>query len=96
MCGTIKDNIIEDDANFPKILACSIYDTKPIHILRTFTDNITWNTKKIWYKDKESFVEIDYLRLNIIDDYNYLMGGINVTDQLRLQCRVDFCVALWH
>ena len=48
--------------------------------------------KKIWDGANNSFVEIDYFRLNIIGYYNYGMGGIGVSDQLRLQYRVEGCM----
>ena len=46
MCGTIKDDILEDDDYLPKLLTCSIYDTEPVHILTNLTDKITRNTNK--------------------------------------------------
>ena len=57
MNETIKDYIIEDDDNLPIIFACSIYDTKPVHILGTIIDNITWTTEtkeKIFDKSKKA------------------------------------------
>ena len=42
MCGTIKSGILEDNDNLHIILACIIYDTKPVHILIIVTKNITW------------------------------------------------------
>ena len=44
--GTIKAAFIEDSDNLPSLLAGSIYYTKPVHILITFTENIPW-TKNV-------------------------------------------------
>ena len=57
MNETIKDYIIEDDDNLPILFACSIYYTKPVHILGTIIDNITWTTEtkeKIFDKSKKA------------------------------------------
>ena len=69
MHGTIKDAIIEDVYNPPIQLSCIIYDTNPVHPLINVTKKITRKkqTNKICDKTKKSFVEMDYLRLNMID-----------------------------
>ena len=41
-----KAAIIEDEDNLPKLWVCSMYYTKPIHLVRKFSDNITRPTKK--------------------------------------------------
>ena len=48
--------------------------------------------REIWVKAKKVFVQIDYLRLNMIDDYNYVTRGDDVAYHLSLQYRVDHCI----
>ena len=45
MCDTIKAAIIEDDDKLPKLLACSIYDTNPVHLLSTITEKFSLKRK---------------------------------------------------
>ena len=49
MCATIKGDIIEYDDKLSRIPPCSIYDNKPVHILRNVTDKITCTTEKVKY-----------------------------------------------
>ena len=62
----------------------------PEYILITVTYNITLTTTKIKIRDKEekTFVEIDYLGLNMIENENYGVVGVYVLYQFRLQYRV--------
>ena len=39
-------------------------------------------TRKIWDKTRKNFVEMNYLSLNMIDDYNCDMVGVDFIDQL--------------
>ena len=42
-CGTIKAAILEGGDNLSRLLAYSIYDTNPVHMLSTLTENMTQN-----------------------------------------------------
>ena len=55
------------------------------------------NKKEIYHKAKKAFVEIDYLRLDMIDDYNCGIVGVDVAYQLHLQYRVEswICQRKW-
>ena len=76
MCGTTKAAIIEDDDNLPRLLACSIYCTKPVHLLINVNEKITQIKKRV------------YLRLNTIDDYKFGVVGVDV--ELRPDCFNNF------
>ncbi len=41
--GTIKEARMKDCQNSPDLLATSIYDTKPVHLLSTALDCVKWN-----------------------------------------------------
>ena len=46
------------------------------------------NNNKIWDKYKKAFVDIYYLRLNMIDNYNYEMVVVDIADHFRLNYRL--------
>ena len=48
-------------------------------------DTIKWveKKKKVYNVDTGEIEDLDFLRLNQIDDYNNSMGGVDIADQLR-------------
>ena len=89
--GTLKAALLKGDDTTPKILSCSIYDTKPVHIITSANTDIKWvvKSKKIWDKSQKQSRDVRFMRLNLIDDYNLGMGGVDMADQLRLQYRIE-------
>ena len=83
--GTVKSVELKGGANCPNLCAVSVYDTKPVHFMTMANDRIKWINKKrkVYNKDLGKQVDIDFLRLNITDDYNYGMGQVDISDQLR-------------
>ena len=69
----------------------SIYDTKPINMLSTVESAVSWveKTRKVWSAVHQEVRMIGYLRLNFIDDYNFGMNYVDMSDQLRNQYRPD-------
>ena len=65
-------------------LCCSVYDTKPIHIMSTVAEYIEWDEKdqKVWSSELGSRVSMKYLCLNLIGDYNIHMNSVDLADQL--------------
>ena len=64
-------------------------------------DRIEWTKKKrkVYNKDLGKQVDIDFLSLNITDDYNYGMGQVDISDQLRGVYRMDHWLRnfkWWH
>ena len=94
MHGIIVDYTLEDDDNLHRLLAFIIHDTNPVYLLKNVTKNIIWIMTKNKIRDnaKENFVDIYYLRLNMIDDYKYVMGGVDVAYQLCLHYRLECCI----
>ena len=80
---------MKDDTSCPDVLACSLYDTKPVHIISTVADNIKWNpiNKKFYIKIEKKSVDMTFHCLNVIHMYNLWMGSVDVTDQLHMQYR---------
>ena len=75
--------------NCPDLFACSVYDTKPVHMLSTVEESMYWVLKKrkVWSAVHKQIREMGHLRLNFIDDYNNNMNGADIADQLRNQYR---------
>ena len=76
----------------PDLFACSVYDTKPVHMLSTVEESMYWVVKKrkVWSVVHRQIREMGYLRLNFIDNYNNHMNGTDIADQLRNQYRPDY------
>ena len=43
-----------------------------------------YQDKKVYYKTKKKMKNVDFLRVNLIDAYNFGMGGVDIADQVRL------------
>ena len=54
-------------------------------------DNIKWTENKIAVYDRSigRMTTIKFLRLNVNNDYNYVMGGADIADQIRDSYRFD-------
>ena len=78
---------MKGDATFPYILACIIYDTKPVHIISTASDNFKWTPikKKLYSKIYNNTVDMTFHYLGVIHMYNFGMGSVNVADQRCMQ-----------
>ncbi len=75
----------------PDLFACSVYDTKPVHMLFTIKESMYWVLKKrkVWSAVHKQIREMGHLCLNFIDDYNNNMSGADIADQLFNQYRPD-------
>lgn len=92
---TVKVAIVKGDSVCNPLVCVSLYDSKPVYLLSMVCSEVKWIAKarKIWHKGKNCFVEIKFLRLNVIDFYNYNMGSVDLADQLRNTYRYD---TQWH
>ena len=46
-------------------------------------EDIKWKkAKKIWSKELCKNIDLNFLRLKFIDDYNYNINNVNIADQL--------------
>ena len=91
--GTVKAAVLEGvpDMEHNKLVAVSIYDTKPVHFLSTCCTEIKWmeKTRKTWDKEIICMRLGRFLRLVINDSYNMNMNNVDVADQLRGSYRPD-------
>jgi len=87
----LKMTILIGDPDCPSLLAVSVYDTKPVHFLSSCAESIKWIEKKrkVFDKSTKRMKQMTFLRLNINDDYNYGMGGVDIADELRGSYRFD-------
>ncbi|KAK3254785.1 hypothetical protein CYMTET_36015 [Cymbomonas tetramitiformis] len=86
--GTVKIARTEDF----KIVAVSIYDNKPVHFLSSIHNtevNMIETFRDVWDSSEQKKKEISFTRLNVIDDYNHNMNGVDIADQLREIYRFD-------
>ena len=83
--GTVRAAELIGDKDCPSLIAVSVYDTKPVHFLTMATEKILWEKKSRDTFDKATnrTVTMKFLRLNVNNDYNYVMGGANIADQMR-------------
>ena len=82
--GEVKVAVTKGGATCTYVLACSLYDTNPVHIISTMADNVKWNTikKKVYSKIEKKTVDMTFHRINVIHMYNFGMGSVDVADQL--------------
>jgi hypothetical protein len=80
-----------NSADCPDLFACSVYNTKQVHLLSSVEESMYWVVKKwkVWSAVHREIREMGHLSLNFIDNYNNNMNGADNADQLRNQYRPD-------
>jgi len=88
--GTIKAAVLEGDSAIPDLVAMIVYDNKPVHFLSMTCTSIKWieKTRSVWNQEEKEMVDINFLRVNLIDDYNNKMNAVDISDQLRNNYRM--------
>mgnify|MGYP000036765968 CR=1 FL=1 len=83
--GTTKAAVLIDDPKCPDLVAMSIYDNRAVHFLSMACHNIKWvvKTRQVWNQTARAMVDVNFLRINVIDDYNHKINAVDVSDQLR-------------
>ena len=91
LCGTTMTAKLLHYAACPDLLAVSVYDTKPVHILSTVAECVKWIVKEreVWSDRIQKKAMMKYLRLNVIEEYNNHMNSTDIADQLRGNYRPD-------
>ena len=81
--GTVNATVLMGDPDCLNLVATSVYDTKPVHFFSMSCGSIKWivNNRDIYCVDMQKFKTIQFLILNINDDYNAGMGHADVSDQ---------------
>ena len=83
--GTTMTTHLTNSTKCPDLLAVSLYDTKPVHLLSTTAKEVRWIVKQreVWSAEVQKKDMMKYLRLNLIEEYNSHMNSTDIADQLR-------------
>lgn len=89
--GTLKVSELVGDEQMKGLVAISLYDSKPVYLMTTASEEIVWVKKerKLFDKNLMELVPAPFFRINVIDDYNHIMGNVDIADQLRGSYRFD-------
>jgi len=84
--------VLQGDRNCPDLVACSFYDSKPVHFISMVAESLEWITKTraVFDKEEQTMTALDFLRLNVTDECNNNMHEVDIADQLRNNYRIDF------
>ena len=82
--GTVKAAVLEGDLDVPNLVAVSYYDQKPVYFLSTICESIQWVQcqKQVYCSETQQLETLKFLQLNVNNDYNHDMGGVDIADQL--------------
>ena len=71
------------DSKFSDVLACSLYDTKPVKIISYMSNNFKYNTttKKVYSKIEKKTMDMKFHRLNVIHMTNFEMVSVDIAYQ---------------
>ena len=83
--GTTKAAKFEGNPDFLNLIAFLVYDTKPVHFLSTVCTGLNWieKKKKVFNNEVSANIIMSFLHLNINDDYNNSMNGVDIGGQLQ-------------
>jgi hypothetical protein len=74
----------------PDVLAAPVYDMKLVHLLLTAAESVEWTVKEKWvWNQQEKKMNRQFLRLNLIGEYNQHMNSADIADLLRGAYRPD-------
>ena len=83
--GTVHTTELVGDSKCSSLEIVSVYDTKPTYFLTMATKRIFCEEKSRDVFDKviNRMVTMEFLLLNVNDDYNFGMGGADTADQIH-------------
>jgi len=89
--GAVKAAVLKGDPQCPDLIAVSVYDNKPVHFMSMVAESIQWikKTRRAWNRDSNKVESMNFLCLNVNDDYNKKMNPVDIADQLRNVYRFD-------
>lgn len=82
---------LKGDPEMTSLLDISLYDSKPVYMLTNDTDKIRWTKTewKIWNKELQMMVNVPFHHVNVIDQYNFHMNNLDISDQIRRSYNFD-------
>ena len=87
-----KVTVLKGNPGCPDLIAVSVCDTKPVHFLSMSSESIKWvkkNKQHVYCIDTGKMEEMEFLQLNLNDDFNQDMCHVDRGDQLRNVYRFD-------
>lgn len=84
--GTVKAAVLKNNQDFPNHVACSIYDSKPVHFFSMLCSKLqrSVNLKPVYNMITGAIKLLDFLQLNTIHDYNMNICSVDLVGQLQL------------
>ena len=81
----MKAAVLEGDSDVPNLVAVSYYDQKPVNFLSTICESIQWIQwqNQVYCFQTQQLEMLKFLQLNVNNDYNHDMGGVDIADQLQ-------------
>ena len=78
------------------MVCTSVYDTKPVHFISMYRENIGWVVKerKFWSNSQGKFTMMKFPWFNQSTKHNFEMNDVSVEDQLRLFYRFDVKIGI--
>jgi hypothetical protein len=78
--GTTKAGWLANSTTCLDLLAVSVYDTKPVHLLSMVGADCKCRTleKKVWSTHENWKIFLKYLCLNMTNDYNNNMNSVDI------------------
>jgi len=88
--NTVKVAVLDGDSAIKDLVAISFYDSKPVYFLSSVIPEVKWSTvnKKVYSKALNKKINLEFLRPNFVDEYNYDMNSVDRADQLRTNYNV--------
>ena len=85
MRGETKAEVLEGDNDFHRLVAFSVYDSKPVHFLSMAANKLAWerNERPVYDKTKGKVVNMPFYRTSVQNFYNHYMNSVDTADQLR-------------
>ena len=77
--------VLQGDLKCTNLVVSSFYDTKPVHYLSMVPSDLKWvvTEKYVFNVDTEITDTVRFLQMNTIHNYNFSIGCVDISDQLR-------------
>ena len=68
-----------------------MHNSKPANFFSSSCDSIKWikKTKKVWVYKNNCIMDLEFLYLSSVNNYNNRIGNVDVADQKRSSYQLD-------
>ena len=82
---------LKGDPKCKGLLAISLYHQKPVYLLSNNVKTIEWvkKARKVYHNGRGKVIHIHYHWLNVINDYNFNMNNVDMTDHVYRSYAID-------